>query len=334
MHALVPQFKDALSLIEIDEDRRQIAIDAHTEIRQLLEKDEQLCAWGVDTVLIGSYARHTAINPGKDVDVFSKLTKLSLDDIDPRTIFERVRKLLVDAYGDGAEPQQRSVKISFDEDDFEFSVDVVPAVRMGDRWAIPRHDTSTWDDPEERWVETDPEHLGDVTEERNKEPEIGSQGAYVPTVKLMRQARKHHRGKAKPGGFYFELMTYWAFEREEVSGSTFAEIFASALASVAAQLSSDEELVDPVLREAYKPAPDPRDRADAAAAFEALAAQAQEAIDTDDRCKAGALWRGILGKNEQEWCFPVPDGCDDRGRALPVTAVGTSRGSREPGGFA
>lgn len=297
-------------------------------------RTSRLGAWGVDTVLIGSYARHTAINPGKDVDVFTKLAKLRVDDVDPRTIFEHVRDLLVDSYGDRAEPQQRSVEISFDEDDFEFSVDVVSAVRMGDRWAIPRHDTSTWDDPDGRWVETDPEHLGDLTEERNKRSKVGSQGAYVPTVKLIRQTRRHHRGKARPGGFYFELITYWAFERGEVSGSTFAEIFASALASVAVQLSSDEELVDPVLGEAYKPAPEPSDRADAAVAFKALEAQAQEAIDTDDRCKAGALWRGILGQNEQEWCFPVPDGCDDQGRALPVTAVGTSRGSREPGGFA
>lgn len=334
MHALAPQFKDALSLIEIHPDRRKIAIAAHTEIRELLETDTQLCEWGVDTILIGSYARHTGIRPGKDVDVFTKLAELSVEDIDPRTIFERVRDLLVDEYGDLAEPQNRSVKVSFDDEDFELSVDVVPAVRMGDRWAIPRHDTATWDDPEERWVETDPEKLSALTADRNKEPKVGSQGAYVPVVKLVRQARHHHRDKAKPGGFYFELMTYWAFERGEVSGSTFAEIFSSTLASIAEQLAAADDLVDPVLEGAYQPTPDANDRADAAGVVSRLAQEAKEALDTNDRCKAGALWRGIVGQNEQEWCFPVPEGCDEQGRALPVTAVGASRGTREPGGFA
>jgi tRNA nucleotidyltransferase (CCA-adding enzyme) len=48
-------------------------------------------------VLIGSYARHTAIWPGKDVDVFTKLTRLSVGATNPRTIFEHVRDILVEA---------------------------------------------------------------------------------------------------------------------------------------------------------------------------------------------------------------------------------------------
>jgi len=334
MHALVEQFNAALKLINIGDDRRQHAIDAHTEMRKLLEGDEQLCEWGVDTILIGSYARHTGVYPGKDVDVFTKLTQLTSDDVNPVTIYEHVRDLLVETYGDRAKPQARSVTVDFERDGFEFSVDAVPAVRMGDRWAIPRHDTDLWDDPEERWVETDPETLKALTEERNTDLSVNGQGAYVPVVKLVRQARRHHRDKAKPGGFYFELMTYWAFERGEVAGGTFAEILADTLTSIAAQLDSGTNLVDPVLERDYMPLPDPADRSAAAETFAVLAAKARDAMNEASRCRAAALWREILGENEQGWCFPVPDGCDEQGRTLSVTGVSSSRGSREPGGFA
>lgn len=334
MHTLADHFNAALALIEIGKERRDYAISAHTEIRKLLEGDATLVGWGGDTVLIGSYARETGIYPGKDVDVFIKLAKLSIDDTDPRTIYDATRRVLADQYGQRAEPQNRSIKVNFDQGGFEFSADVVPAVRMGDRWAIPRRDTAVWDDPEERWVETDPEHLGTLTKQQNKRLKVGTQGAYIPAVKLVRQTRHHHRDKAKPGGFYYELMTYWAFERGEVAGSSFAEIFAAALNSIAGQLASGDPLIDPVLEQDYRPAPDPADKAAAATALGDLAAKAREAVTTDDRCKAGALWRQILGKNEQGWCFPVPEGCDEYGRALPVTAVGASRGSREGGGFA
>jgi hypothetical protein len=180
MHELAEQFQGALSLIEISDERRCYAAEAHAEIRSFLEGDEQLRTWGVDTALIGSYARKTGIHPGKDVDVFTKLTKLAVEDTDPGTIFEAVRKILVEEYQGRAEPQNRSVKIDFERDGFEFSVDVVPAVRLNSRWAIPRRNREVWDQPDERWVETNPEYLGELTTKLNDKLKVGSQGAYVP----------------------------------------------------------------------------------------------------------------------------------------------------------
>jgi len=334
MHSLREQFGVALKRIQIDDERRKHAVAAHTEIRELLEGDPQLCAWGVDTVLIGSYRRHTGIYPGKDVDVFTKLTKLSVSDVDPATIYEHVRDLLVKHYRDRAEPQPRSVKVSFDTAGFEFSVDVVPAVRMGGRWAIPRFDTSVWDDPDLRWVETDPEKLTELTEELNKLVIIGGHGAYVPIVKLVRQIRCHHRGDEKPGGFYFELMTYWAFSGGHVEGSTYAELLSSTLGSIDAQLRSGAELIDPVLGTAYRPPPEPDAKRTTTDVFSGLALNARGAISETSRCKAAMIWRDILGENDQGKCFPIPDGCDEYGRELPVASPSTSRGSSEPGGFA
>jgi Second Messenger Oligonucleotide or Dinucleotide Synthetase domain len=335
MHSHASEFRRALSWIEIKDDRRAHAIAAHTEIREFLEADTTLQAWGVQTALIGSYARHTGIWPGKDVDVFTKLRKLSVGSTDPRTVYDHTREILVAAYGDRAEPQNRSVKIGFDRDGFEFSVDVVPAVRWGRRWAIPRRDTTTWDEADERrWVETDPERLEALTERLNDRLKIAGQGAYVPVVKLVRQARSHHRDKQKPGGFYFELLTYWAFVEGQVSGTSFAQVFGVTLGAIAAELRGVSPLKDPVLDRDYRPQPDPHDRAEAGRVMAGLADKAREAVTTDDICKSAARWREILGQNDKGWCFPVPDGCDEHGRKLPVAAPAVSRGSREAGPFA
>lgn len=332
MQTLASEFKSALSLIEIKDDRRKHAIAAHTEIRECLEADEQLREWGIETVLIGSYARHTSIWPGKDVDVFMKLKNLEVGGTDPRTIYEHTRTVLVEAFGNRAQPQPRSITVNFDRDGFKFSVDAVPAVRWGTQWAIPRRDTATWDEPDEqRWVRTDPEQLNKLTEAMNARVTVDGKGAYVPTVKLVRQTRSHHRGDEKPGGFYFELMTYWAFEWGQAMGSSFAGLFATTLESLRAQLQSGQPLQDPVLGEDYKPQPDSGARDEAAQVFASLASKA---VSTDDKCKAAALWREILGKNDDRWCFPVPDGCDEHGNQIPVTSAASSRGSRGRGGFA
>ena len=272
METLAEQFRKVQTNIGLG-DKRQRAIDAHTQIREALEKSEALKKLGVETVLIGSYGRETAIYPGKDVDVFTKLTKGSTSD-EPGGIFELVRDTLVEHYDKRAEPQDRSIKIDFPDD---FGVDVVPAVPMGKRWGIPNRDPAAWDNTDERWVETDPERLGKLTIQRNREPKIDGQGAYVPTVKMIRQTRKHHLGDNKPGGLYFELLTYQAFE-DGAKGDFFAELLAEVLRRIADQLKSDEELIDPGLERPYAPQPKRGDLNKAASNFGDLAAKAEEAL--------------------------------------------------------
>jgi hypothetical protein len=334
LHTLAKQFASALGFIEVKGAWRDFAAEAQTQIRTHLEGDSTLKEWGLETVLIGSYGRGTAIWPGKDVDVFAKLSALRVGDTDPAAIFDHVRDGLVAAYGDRAEPQNRSVKVSFDRDGFEFSVDVVPAVRWEDRWAIPTRDVDQWGrSDDDRWVATDPEQLAKLTTRANGMLSVGSQGAYVPVVKLLRQTRSNHRGDLKPGGFYFELMAYQTFATKGASGDNFAQIFAATLGCVARQLLSGV-VADPVLDRPYAPVPDSGERLQAGEVFGHIAEQAQQAISTDDICQAGALWREILGTNDKGWCFPPPDGCDEHGRRLAVSAPAVSRGSREPGGFA
>ena len=333
METLPEQFKDALNRIEIKDDKREHVISAHTEIRSHLETDTLLSSWGVDTVLIGSYARHTAIHPGKDVDVFTKLKKLDTT-TSPSSVFEAVRNILVAKYGDRAEPQARSIKVSFNYVGDDFAVDVVPAVRLAGRWGIPNRDVSLWGDTDlsRRWVETDPERLTELTSEMNAVLLVDGQGAYVPTVKLVRQTRQHHLGEDKPGGFYFELLTYWAFENG-VRGKSFAEVFTSSLRSLAAQLGARDPLYDPVLERPFQPEPEIDERASAALVFDTLATKAERAL-TLPRCPAAVIWREILGQNDRGYCFPLPPGCDETGKEIKdITAV-AAVGSGEASGFA
>lgn len=329
METLSSQFKQAITNIIVNGAKRARAIKAHTEIRALLETDPHLCDLGVDTVLIGSYARKTGIYPGRDVDVFVKLRKLDTN-ADPQAVFDAVCRVLAAHYGDRVEVQHRSVKVSFDGDD-KFSVDAVPAVRFGERWALPTHDRDLWQRPGERWIETDPERLGELTSMRNRAPTVEGDGAYVPTVKLVRQIRANHLGDQKPGGLYFELACYWACEAG-ISGSSHAEILTATLRSITGQLSSGTALLDPVLGRAFEPIPDLTQLNAAALKFGELASQAEAALSME-RCPAAAIWRRILGTNDRGVCFPLPAGCDESGRTITRVSPVISQGAGAAGGF-
>jgi hypothetical protein len=331
METLPRQFGDALSRVE--DHRQDRAQKAHQEVRSVLETSQQLKDWGIDTVLIGSYARHTSIHPGKDVDVFSKLASLDAS-ASPNEVFDAFVRVLTEEYGSRARPQNRSVKIAFgSEDEDAFSVDAVPAVKMGSRWAIPNRDPSNWGGGG-GWVETDPEKLTELTSRMNQQPTLNGQGMYVPTVKLMRQTRNYHLADLKPGGLYCELLTYWAFDAGIENDGSFAQVLAEVLESISHRLdaASDDPLMDPVLNRPFEPRPTLTELQAAATKFHELAQMAQTAL-AQERCPAAALWRRILGKNSRGWCFTLPEGCDEEGRQVaPITAI-SSRGSREAGSF-
>ena len=88
------QFEQALTNIEVNGQRRKRAVEAHTEIRELLQQDDQMKEWGVEPLLIGSYGRGTGIYPGKDVDVFLRFTKLDTR-AERRTVFNAVWLVIV-----------------------------------------------------------------------------------------------------------------------------------------------------------------------------------------------------------------------------------------------
>jgi tRNA nucleotidyltransferase (CCA-adding enzyme) len=98
VQTLSEEFNQALVRIQIRGQKRERAQEAHSEVRAVLEGSPRLRDWGIDTILIGSYARDTGVHPGKDVDVFGKLTALDTSS-EPAHIFNEFAKVLENQYG-------------------------------------------------------------------------------------------------------------------------------------------------------------------------------------------------------------------------------------------
>lgn len=349
VETLENEFGQAVRNVTISGVKRDRAIAAHTEVRALLEADPELCSWGVDTILIGSYARQTARYPGKDVDVFLRFKNLSVHH-DPGKVYDAVERTLVAKYGlkdyeEGGRVtrQSRSLKIDFldpDDDlsDNSFSIDAVPAVPWGEHWGIPNRDRDQWNSEEKRWIKTNPVKFADDTNAlavATWSPTVGTMNAYRPVVRLLRQVRHVHFGEQRPGGLFIEVAAYYAWEDQSITGTTWAELVTSTLEQVAKRFEQCAEsgLLDPVLDTPMKPALDSWQWTAAADRLSQLAEQARQALDSE-RCRAAKMWRDILGSNDRGQVLPLPDGCDANGFPVgAVTAVGAI-GSNDPRGFA
>lgn len=348
MAILRSQFNHALTNIEINGTKAERAQAAQEEIRSVLAADDQLHEWGVSTILIGSYSRDTGIYPGKDVDVFVKLTKLDTE-AKPKDVYGAVWAALVREYGDANEggraiQQARSIKVLFpdeadpDDENAGFAVDAVPAVVDGFRWAIPTKDRSRWDGGTGRWVTTDPERFGSLSSTLSTSPSspvVGGRNAYKPIVKLARQARRIHIGDRRPGGLYVEFMAYEAWHSSLVFGSEWDQLFAQTLRRLADRLAIARwaPLIDPSLGTPVEPSLSDQDITDAADNFSRLADLAAAALEAND-CDAATKWREILGANDRaDPVFPWPPGCGGNGAATIAVAVAVQRGRDEARGF-
>jgi hypothetical protein len=349
VETLSTEFGLAVKNVTISGAKLARAISAHTEVRELLEADPTLCGWGIDTVLIGSYARHTARYPGKDVDVFLRFTGLSTAD-DPALVYDGVARVLIAMYGDkDVDPggrvtkQARSLKVAFSDpdepdSDLSFSIDAVPAVPWGEHWGIPNRDTEKWQDPDRRWTLTSPIAFADSSEALSTaatSSRVGGTNAYCPVVRLLRQARHVHLGEDRPGGLYTEVAAYYSWRGGAVTGEAWAELLAASLREVASRFraSAVAGLSDPVLSTSMKPELTPEQWNHGADVFDALAAKASEALQSE-RCRAAFLWREILGENDRGPVLPLPSGCDANGFPVSAIAAVTASGSDEPRGFA
>ena len=337
MANLRSQFEQALTNIEVNGQKRKRAIDAHTEIRELLQGDEQLKEWGVEPLLIGSYGRETGIYPGKDVDVFLRFTKLDTR-AEPRAVFNVVWRVIVSKYGLYGQPggraqqQARSVKVLFPDRDRisggDFSVDAVPAIRHGDLWAIPTKDQNRWVEGEGRWVTTGAVLFGDRFTELNQaatSPRVGDRPAYKPIVKLVRQIREAHLGDKRPGGLYLEFVTFEAWRSGLVAGSEWDVLLARTLQRLADRFrqAGVNPLRDPVLGTPVDPPLSAGQVEQAAAILGKLAAAAGRALPMNDT-DAATEWRKILGANP---VLPYPPNSGGGvGSTVAATGVGAAGG--------
>lgn len=345
-------------------DRALVVIAAHVEVRSVIRADPQLRAHGLDDILIGSYARRVSIWPGKDVDILGRLAE-TVASMAPDTAYEMFHAALRSFEEQGRlTPQPRSFKIEFsprqrpgedyirtaareygwgtsrvgrvlrdlDQLAFDFSVDVVPAVSWDAHYGIPEIDRRLTTGERYRtghWRQTDPVELTRLTQERNRAPRIGGVGAYVRTVKEVKQIKAHHLPDTKPSALYYEFLLYDGFAEGAIAGASWADITASALAYLADRLRtvSGRPACDPVLRIPYHPVPAASDLAVATATFDDLAQRAQRAVRATSRCQAAIEWRHVFGANQRsENVFPLPPGCRGTGTAMGAAGANIAIG--------
>lgn len=305
------QFTRAKSKVEASEEDKSNAAEAHKNVRACLEADETLKSYGIDTILIGSYKRRVAIRRVKDVDVLSKLPHVPTD-VEPKRLLSDFTNILKETYGsEQVKVQSRSVKVDFP--DFGLAVDVVPArlCRSSSYIEIP--------DRSEGWQQTNPEQLTELTTEMNRFYDDN----YVPLVKLIRQTRRHNL-ESRPGGFYFEILTYHAAGSGLDRRST-ASLFTSALRHIAGQLSlavSGYPVLDPTMPgESISIRATDIQMRTAAKKFADLASKAEIALEAGD-CPAAKAYQEIFGRNDdKEWVFEMPARCNEDGTAKPSIAV-------------
>lgn len=349
METLTEEFEKAVRNVTVNGRKARHARTSHTEVRGLLEADAQLCEWGIDTILIGSYARETARYPGKDVDVFLRFKHLSVRH-DPSKIYDAVERVLVNKYGrkdedtDGrVTPQARSLKIDFPDpddaaSDASLTIDAVPAVPWDQNWGIPNRDRGEWGSDDNRWIKTNPIKFAADTNglaTASWSPTVAGENAYRHVVRLLRQVRHEHLGEERPGGLFTEIAAYYAWNERLVNGDSYAQLLTESLEHVARRFAqaATSGLPDPVLGTPLKPALDPEQWMNASQVFERLGSQGREALRSE-RCRAAKIWRDILGRNERGAILPLPPGCAAAGFPIDAPTAVEGIGSNDPRGFA
>ncbi|UMP01268.1 nucleotidyltransferase [Amycolatopsis sp. EV170708-02-1] len=324
MATLATQFKAALSRIEPKVDAENAA-EAHKLVTAALKADDKLKKLGISTFIIGSYGRDVSIKRVKDVDVFMRLEKAT-DSLRPSEILDHVNDVLEDVFPGQVTRQHRSVMIEFP--DFDLSVDVVIARPCVD------HPTEHWQIPEKieedgraSWIETNPIKMSELTNKANDDFLLSTDGVYVPLVKLIRQIRRTWVDE-QPGGYYFEVLAYHAFQDLEPDKNTVAEYLCVILREIADRLPDyvTDGPDDPTLDEHTITTKATKEQIEAAAERIAEAAQlAEDALEDKDICASALKWQELLGKTQQtkepEFVFALPEACNADGTEKPRGAL-------------
>lgn len=215
-------FEGLLSNIEPDPSNVKIAKKAHEKLRSILEKDEDITDAKPDTYLSGSYARDTAIDDIKDVDIIL-LVDLDHNNTAPDVVVAWLQGILQKHYSKVVK-QGRSIGVTTDND---FCLDVVPSVpishREGPIW-IPDRDIKCW-------VASHPK--GQIAFSTSKNSETG--GCYKPLVKIMKHWRDRLKNNdAKIKSYILESLVAYSLINEP---SSYANAIVSIFKSIYSKLS-------------------------------------------------------------------------------------------------
>lgn len=187
-------FNGLLQNIEPSTSTVEQAQSAHKKLRTILENDEDIAESNPDTYLTGSYARHTAINDIKDVDVIL-LIEIDKDITTPEMVIAWIHQIL-QKYYEQIRVQGRSVRVTTDTG---FDLDVVPAT------LVSSPDGPVWipDREAQEWVKTHPKGQIAFGIAKNK----ATNGYYKKLVKIMKHWKDRILNKtARPNSYIIETL--------------------------------------------------------------------------------------------------------------------------------
>ena len=207
-------FKGLLKNIEPDPNNVKLARKSHEEVRDFLIVDDEISKASPETFLSGSYARETAINDIKDVDIVL-IIDLDRSITVPVVTLAWLQASLQNKYSK-VKQQGRSVNVINNKG---FSLDIVPATplsnRSGPLW-IPDREAKAW-------VSTHPKKQIAFSSERNKD----TKGYYVHLIKIIKFWRDRLISeKAKPNSYIIEsLISKCIVSKQDSYGNAVKNIF-------------------------------------------------------------------------------------------------------------
>jgi hypothetical protein len=146
-------FQTFKSKLELPDQKQKLAASAQQEIRARIAKH----LFVADSILTGSYSRHTKIDPLNDIDILlirnSRRTALSTDGsgVFPNNALDEIVKAVGEAYPRIAIVEKCSRSVNVRITGLEFGFDIIPAwLRNPDGYWIADTDSGNW-------IPTDPE---------------------------------------------------------------------------------------------------------------------------------------------------------------------------------
>ena len=230
MANLQQHFLDFISNIEPNQQHKDNAKDAHTNLVNHLKNDSVLSTNIEDNFLYGSYARYTAIDTINDVDIciVTNFDHTS-EDFTPKKVLRKVKSIISDYYNnvlgydevEATEYNRRSIQVLNplpDKLDSKLTLDIIPSIKQddSDNLLIPDRSLNSW-------IETNVKGHGIESTQKNKNED----GRFIPFVKIMKHWKKIHL-KKHPKGFWLESLLLDHFEYS----NSYAESFDTTLQSI------------------------------------------------------------------------------------------------------
>lgn len=197
---VVQAFQEFMSTLEITDLQSTTASDRQTTVRGIVKKELTV----IDDFLTGSYRRNTMIRPLKeaDVDIFVVLHSDYFSKNTPRGILDKVKKVLLDHYGQGIDISRNGQAVTIRYSDFH--VDVVPGFnRQGGGYLIPNSATQTW-------IGTDPKSHVAIWSQMN----ASKNSNFIPVIKALKRWKNTKCDTIR--SFHLETLALFIFSPVEM----------------------------------------------------------------------------------------------------------------------